>query len=102
MSIPVDGLYRSVGLEQCRKFGIGMRPAGPVTVLIVNQDDIRGLHSEVFDQSSALTRKVNLQTSRCLGIDGFIPPIDELFPVPKAHFGAKPMSLAASAPSDDR
>src|SRR6266404_1081668 len=32
----VDGPYRNVGLEQCRKFGIGMRPAAPVTVLIVN------------------------------------------------------------------
>src|SRR5258706_15498475 len=49
-----------------------MRTAAPVTVLIVNQDDVRGLLSEVFDQSGALTSKVNLQSSRCLGIDGFV------------------------------
>src|SRR5712692_5476417 len=49
-----------------------MCSATPVTVLIVNQDDIRGLLSEIFDQSSALTRNVNLQTSRCLGVDGLV------------------------------
>src|SRR6266404_9649930 len=71
-----------------------MRPAAPVTVLIVNQDDIRRLLSEIFDQSSALPRNVNLQTSRCLGIDGFVPPGSTNYsPYPKRILARNPCPL---------
>src|SRR5947208_11233671 len=71
-----------------------MRPAAPVTVLIVNQDDIRGLLSEVFEQSSALTRNVNLEASRCLGIDGVVQAgSTNYFPHPKRLLARNPGSL---------
>src|SRR5258706_4149487 len=72
-----------------------MRPATPVAVpLIVNQDDIRGLLSEVFDQSSALTRKVNLQPSRCLGIYGFVQQRPTNYsPYPKRILARNPCPL---------
>src|SRR6266850_2089874 len=71
-----------------------MRPAAPVTVLIVNQDDIGGLLSEVFDQSGALTRNVNLQASRCLGIDALVEPgSTDYFPHPKRLLARNPCPL---------
>src|SRR5438876_3057342 len=71
-----------------------MRPAAPVTVLIVNQYDIRGLLSEVVEQSSALTRNVNLEAGRCLGIDPLVPPGSMNYsPHPKRILAGNPRPL---------
>src|SRR5436309_16062500 len=71
-----------------------MRRAAPVTVLIVNEDHIRGLLSEVFDQSRALARNVNLEASRCLGIDGLVQPEStNYFPHPKRLLARNPRPL---------
>ena len=40
---PVDIIHVNGGLQQQRKLGIGSRPATPVTVLIVDQNNVRQL-----------------------------------------------------------